>query len=47
MRKQKIKKKNLDKDFEKIVEKNFEKEFTRKECCQYNEVGMKIILIFF
>ena len=27
--------------------KNFGKEFTRNEFCHYNEVGRKIILIFF
>ena len=38
----------LEKHFEEQVGKKFGKEFTGKECCQhYNEVGRKIILIFF
>ena len=37
-------KENLDK---KTFGKNFEKKFVRKECTYFNEVGKKILSIFF
>ena len=42
-------KENLDKKIwiKKTFGKNFEKRFARKECTYFNEVGKKILLIFF
>ena len=37
----------MEKEFEEQVGKKLWKEFTRKECFHYNEVGKKMILIFF